>query len=176
MIRKFRASILDIIKNTPELRSIFGKRELEIIQKQVLGIRLTPSEQMRLSRDIKKKFRAISALANISEDSELKKGAHIKLKINEIKEEILDSKYFPKIKRIILFGSTVVNQRTIRSDIDIAVEFDSTDLKEATEFRIKFNYDENIDVQVYNVLPDKIKKEIDLYGKILWKKETSKKE
>jgi hypothetical protein len=27
------------------------------------------------------------------------------------------------------------------------------------------------DIQVYNVLPDKIKKEIDEKGKILWKKE-----
>ncbi|MBS3074162.1 nucleotidyltransferase domain-containing protein [Candidatus Pacearchaeota archaeon] len=170
MIRKLKASLLYAVKNTPELRSIFGKRELEIIQKQCLGIRLTPSEQMRLSRDIKKKFRAIRVLADFDE-SALKKGSHIRLKINEVKDEILNSRYLHRIKKIVLFGSTAVNQRTIRSDIDLAVEFDKISLKDAAEFRIKFNYDESIDVQVYNILPDKIKREIDKHGRIIWKRE-----
>jgi predicted nucleotidyltransferase len=163
-------NLLRTIKETPDLRSIFGKRELEIIQKQILGIRLKPSEQMRFSRDIKRKFRAINALANTNE-SQLKKGSHIKAMINEIRSEILESEYHNKIKRIILFGSTATNQRTIRSDIDIAVEFDKIDQKEAVKFEIKFSYDEKIDVKVYNILPDKIKMDVDRYGKEIWKKE-----
>ena len=74
------------------------------------------------------------------------------------------------MNKIILFGSTVENQRTFRSDIDIAVEFDEIDLKEATNFRINTNLDKNIDVQVYNILPDKLKKEIDEKGKILYER------
>jgi predicted nucleotidyltransferase len=163
-------NLLNTIKNAPELRSLFGKRELEIIQKQILGIKLTPSEQMRLSRDIRKKFRAIKALAGF-EESSLKKGAYIKEKIEKAKQEILRSQYTPRIKKIILFGSTSANQRTIRSDIDIAVEFSSITQKEAGEFRIKLNSEEGVDIQVYNVLPDKIKSEIIKHGRIIWKKE-----
>ena len=87
-----------------------------------------------------------------------------------IKEDILKSRYFPHIKRIILYGSTVENQRTFRSDIDIAVLFDKIDLREATLFRIKMYVNDKVDIQVYNVLPEKIKREIDLKGKVLYER------
>jgi predicted nucleotidyltransferase len=162
--------LLSIIKNKPEMRSLFGERELKIIEKQLWGIKLSPSERTRLSRDIRKKFRAIREIANFADEKELKHGSRVKELIADMKERILESEYSRRIKKIVLFGSTAINQRTYRSDIDISVEFDTIDLKEATEFRIKFNYNDKIDVQVYNVLPDKIKKEIDEYGKIIWKR------
>ncbi len=157
-------------KNKEKIRKLFGERELKIIEKQLLGINLTQSEKNRLSRDIRKKLEVINGLANFSNDFQLKKGSEIKKIVEEAKEEILQSKYSPRIKRIVLFGSTAENKRTFRSDIDIAVEFDKIDLKEATEFRKKIGHSELLDLQVYNVLPDKIKKEINLRGKVLYER------
>ena len=74
-----------------------------------------------------------------------------------------------KIRKIYLFGSVAEGAHIFRSDIDIAVEFDKITLKEATKFRIKFNYSEKIDVQVYNILPEKLKKEINK-GKIIYER------
>ena len=153
-------SLLNIIKKNQGLRELFGERELKIIEKQFLGIKLTPSEKTRLSRDIRKKFDAIKLLAPYTEEFELKHGAEVKHIVEEIKGDILHSQYYPKIKRILLFGSTVKNERTFRSDIDIAVEFTEITNEEAFKFRIKFSENKNIDVQVFNVLPEKIKKSI----------------
>ena len=50
--------LISIIKDE-KIRTLFGKRELEIIEKQLLGIKLSNSEKTRLSRDIRKKFEAI---------------------------------------------------------------------------------------------------------------------
>ena len=162
--------LISFLKNNADSRKIFGQRELKIIEKQLLGINLTQSEKNRLSRDIRKKLNFIKEISRFSEEFELKKGEVIKYKIEEIKKDILDSGYIKKIKKIILFGSTVENQRTFRSDIDLAVEFDEIDLKEATNFRIKTNLDKDIDVQVYNVLPDKLKKEIDEKGRVIYER------
>lgn len=160
--------LINAIKQ-PEMRMIFGEREIEIIEKQLMGIGLTPSERTRLSRDIKKKFLAVQLLSGYSIDA-LKKGAEVKRKIEEMKEHILESKYSGRIKRIILYGSTAYGIRTFRSDIDIAVEFDEIDKKEATEFGIKFAYDKKMQVEVYNTLQDKIKKEIDEKGKVIYER------
>lgn len=154
------------------MRKIFGKRELIIIEKQLWGVNLKQSEKNRLSRDIRKKFEAISKLTPYIKEFNLKKGAEIKILIDDAKEYILKSKYNPRIKKIILFGSSIENQRTFRSDIDIAVEFDKIDLKEATQFRIYAagNLSNKIDIQIFNVLPDKIKREIEQKGRVLYKK------
>ena len=161
-------SLINIIKTNKDIRKIFGKKELVIIEKQLLGISLTQSEKNRLSRDIRKKFEVIKKLA--AEDSELKKGADIKNKIAETKEIILNDTLHSKIKRIILFGSAAQNELTLFSDIDVAVEFSETNLNEATQFRIRVmgRTTKRVDVQVYNILPEKIKKEIDSKGKILY--------
>jgi len=164
--------LLQEIKRNPNMRRIFGKRELIIIEKQLMGVKLKPSETIRLSRDIRKKFDVIKELGRYSSEFELKKGAVIKEIIEEAKEVILESAYFPKIRKIILFGSAVKNQLTFRSDIDIAVEFDEITNKEALLFRrsILSKVNERVDVQVLNVLPEKIKKEIQKEGKVLYEK------
>lgn len=158
--------LINAIKK-PEIRRIFGKRELEIIEKQILGIRLTPSERTRLSRDIKKKFLAIQILSNYTSEA-LKKGAELKRKIEEMKRKIIESEYSQDIKRIILYGSSVYGIRTYRSDIDIAVDFNKITKKEVMKFRIKFAYDEKMQIEVYNFLPDKIKKEINEKGRVIY--------
>ncbi len=160
----------EFLEKSENARKIFGKRELIIIKKQLLGVRLTQSEKNRLSRSIRKKFDFIKEISKYQFDFKLKKGSRIKEEIEYMKEHILESEYSPKIKRIILFGSTVENLRTLRSDIDIAVEFNKIDKEEAARFEIKFNYNEKIDVKVYNTLPDKIIKEIEQHGKIIYER------
>ena len=165
-------SLLYELKNNKNVRRLFGQRELKIIEKHLLGIKLKVSERTRLSRDIRKKFEAIKALAHYSDEFNLKKGMITKTLIEDTIEVIKESKYFPRIKEIILFGSIVENEMSFRSDIDIAAKFESIDIKEATEFRIYVSGRANkkIDIQVYNILPKKIRDEIDKKGRILWAK------
>ena len=167
-------NFLKFLRNSPNSRKIFGEREIKIIEKQLNGISLTQSEKNRLSRDIRKKFEFIKEVNKFSDHFELKKSEIITKLIEYKKREILESIYFSKIKKIILFGSTVENERTFRSDIDIAVEFDEINQKEGTEFRVKMSQDRNIDVQVYNSLPDKIKKEINQKGKVIYERKNKR--
>ncbi|MBI2112487.1 nucleotidyltransferase domain-containing protein, partial [Candidatus Woesearchaeota archaeon] len=131
----------------------------------------------RLSRDIKTKLEAVRKLSENISEFQLKKGQNIKELIKEAKEVIFESKQVSKIKKIWLFGSTAANERTFRSDIDIAVEFSSINSREASEFRIKTlsKLPEIIDIQVYNILPEKIKKEIDEKGKVIYERGIQKK-
>ncbi|MBS3155363.1 nucleotidyltransferase domain-containing protein, partial [Candidatus Woesearchaeota archaeon] len=145
-------------------------REIKIIEKQLLGINLTQSEKNRLSRDIRKKFEFIKEASKFSEEFDLLKGAEIKKLIEESKEIIINDIFHNKIKRIILYGSAVENKLTFKSDIDIAVEFFKINLEEATIFRKRIlgRLNQKVDIQVYNILPEKIQKEIDDKGRILY--------
>ncbi len=161
--------LLDFLKKNKNTRKIFGVRELKIIEKQLLGVNLTQSEKNRLSRDIRKKFEFIKDICKFDYDFDLKKASEIKRLINDTKEEILESEYFPKIKKILLFGSAVKNELTFRSDIDIAVMFKKRiSLREATKFRVKFSGNKKIDVQVFEFLPKKVKKSILKNHKVLY--------
>jgi len=164
--------LIELLKKDKNARKIFGERELKIIEKQLFGIKLTQSEKNRLSRDIRKKFEAIEVFSKFENEFKLKKGADIKKIVEDAKEFIITSKYFSRIKKIYLFGSAISNELTFRSDIDVAVEFDSISPREATEFRIYVSgrVSDRIDVQVYNVLPEKIKKEIDLKGRVIYER------
>lgn len=164
-------NLIQFLERNENARKIFGKRELIIIKKQLLGVRLTQSEKNRLSRDIRKKLDFIKEISKYEAEFQLKKGSKIKEEIENMKESMLESEYASKIKKIFLFGSTVENLRTIRSDIDIAVEFDEIDAEKAVKFEIKFNYDKKIDVKVYNILPEKIKKEVDEKGKVIYERQ-----
>ncbi|MBI2107234.1 nucleotidyltransferase domain-containing protein [Candidatus Woesearchaeota archaeon] len=165
-------NILQFFKTNQNVRKIFGIREIKIIEKQLLGINLTQSEKNRLSRDVRKKLECIKELARFSQEFELKKGVVIKERIRSTKEIILEDILFKKIKKIMLYGSTVENKRTYKSDIDIAIEFSNINIKEATLFRKRIlgrSYSD-IDIQVYNILPEKIKKEINATSKIIYQK------
>ena len=164
-------NLLEFLKSNSDARKIFGKRELKIIEKQLYGVSLTQSEKNRLSRDIRKKLEVIKEAARFSEEFELKKASLIKELLNEAKGDILDDELSEKIKRIILYGSAVENKLTFKSDIDMAVDFSDINLKDATLFRKRIlgKANSRVDIQVYNFLPEKIKKEIEK-GKILYKK------
>ena len=168
-------SLLSYLKSEPKARKIFGEKELKIVEKQLLGISLTQSEKNRLSRDIRPKFEFISDVSRFSGNFKLKKGAEIKRIIDESKEEILHDKISKRIERIFLFGSTVENKRHYHSDIDLAVKFSKINLKEATLFRkhVLGRVRDCVDIQVYNVLPEKIKKEIRVNGRRIYSKDNA---
>ncbi len=166
-------NLINFLKEDPNSRKIFGKEELRIIREQLNGISLTQSEKNRLSRDIRPKLEFIKECARFQDQFKLKKGEINKELIQEAKEDILNDKLKNKIKKILLFGSIVENQLTVRSDIDIAVIFSKTNLKEATEFRIRIagEVNDKIDIQVFNVLPNKIKKEILKKHKVIYEQD-----
>lgn len=164
--------LINVIKK-PEMRRIFGERELKIIEKQLKGINLRPSERTRLSRDIRKKLEAVRLLSVFVEDFKLKRGLYLKEIIKNVKNEIFNHPLFPKVKRIILFGTAAENKLRLDSDIDITVEFDKNiNEKEAFKFKLYISgkVNEKVDIQIFNSLPDEIKNEIDRRGKILFER------
>ena len=163
-------NILNFLKKNKLSRKIFGQRELKIIEKQLTGISLTQSEKNRLSRDIRPKLEFIQDCACFKDEFKLKKGQINTKLVEEVVEVILNDKSRKKIEKIILFGSMVKNEMTIRSDIDIGVIFDEINLKESFLFRRRIlgNFSNKIDVQVFNVLPEKIKKDILKKYKVLY--------
>jgi len=154
--------LLDLVRKKKEMRKLFGQQELKIIEKQLLGVELSPSEKTRLSRDIRSKFDIISVLSNFEKEFSLKKAQEVKFLIEEAKEIILDFKGFSKVKKIYVFGSYVENKMRLNSDIDIVVEFGRISSREASKFKIKMQgvLNEKIHLSVFNLLPEKIKKEV----------------
>ncbi|MFH1181996.1 MAG: nucleotidyltransferase domain-containing protein [Candidatus Woesearchaeota archaeon] len=155
-----------------EARKIFGKKEIEIILKQIEGSSLTQSEKNRLSRDIRPKFRIIEELSSFKDEFKLEKNQENKKIIEKVVEAILNDKFGNGVKAILLFGSLAEGSFHKMSDIDICVVFkNELSLKEATEFRIRVSgqLPEKIDVQVFNILPMKLKREVARTHKVLYK-------
>ncbi|MEK6825483.1 MAG: nucleotidyltransferase domain-containing protein [Nanoarchaeota archaeon] len=165
--------LLEELRENKGTRMLFGKKELLIIEKQLLGVSLKPSEKTRLSRDIRKKFQAIASLAPFQKKFSLKHRSTVNEIVQDSVEFIRNSTQSIKIKKIILFGSTVEKSRTLLSDIDLAVEFSSISEKEAIKFRLEImrKLHKSVDLQVYNILPEKIKKRIEIYGKTVYQRE-----
>jgi predicted nucleotidyltransferase len=165
-----KMGILELIKNKQEMRRLFGEKELKIIEKQLLGVSLTPSEKTRLSRDIRPKFEIILELSNFSKEFELKKAQEIKYLIEEAKEIILSDKESFEIKKIYVFGSFIKNKLRLNSDIDIVVELDKTSITNASKFKMKTQglLNKKIQLTIFNLLPDKIKSEVLNKGKIIY--------
>ena len=169
-------SLLSILKSSKNARKVFGKRELKIVEKQLLGVNLTQSEKNRLSRDIRPKLEFAKEITGFSDEFGLKKGNEIKRMIDEAKSTILKDPLFQSINQVTVFGSAADNALSLGSDIDISVKFNKIDLKEATLFRkrISGRINPKIDIQVYNTLPEKIKTEINKKGRIIYCKNDNK--
>ncbi|MGC9309754.1 MAG: nucleotidyltransferase domain-containing protein [Candidatus Nanoarchaeia archaeon] len=161
------------LKKHPEVRKIFGKQEINIMNKQLLGIRLSQSEKNRLSRDIRPKLKVINELSNFKEHFDLKKGLENKQIIRHALNVILDDEVANKIKEIWLAGSIISGKMNIRSDIDMVVLFKQINKNQAFLFRkrIAGRVDDRVDIQVFNILPDKIRKSILNNHKVLYKNE-----
>jgi|SRR3989344_163928 len=161
---------LPYLKESENSRKVFGKRELKIIEKQLLGVPLTQSEKNRLSRDIRRKFAFIKEVSRFEPEFGLKKGAEIKRIVEEITEVILGDELYSRIEKILLFGSAAENKLTLSSDVDVAVIFRRITSQEATLFRKRVlgKTPSRADIQVYNLLPAKVRKEIHQKGKVLY--------
>ena len=165
-------ALKNFLINNKNARKIFGKRELEIIFKQLEGLPLKQSEKNRLSRDIKPKLEFIKEIAEFKNEFKLEKNQNNKKLIEKAVQVILNDELSNDIKAVLLFGSFADNSFTQSSDIDICVVFrKNLTLREATEFRIRTagNISEKIDVQVFNILPQKIKKAIARNHKVIYK-------
>lgn len=155
-----------------EARLLFGKKEQEIIRKQLNGEKLSQSQRNVLSRSIRKKLNFILKLVDFKEKFKLEYNIENKKLIDKVVNTILEDKSSSKIKAILLFGSFANNTQIFRSDIDICVIFDKNlSLKEIFDFRIRIlgNFSLKIDLQVFNFLPRKIQKSIVMNYKILYK-------
>ncbi len=163
----------EFLRQNKNARRIFGKKEIEIILKQLDGLTLTQSERNRLSRDIKPKLEFMKEISRFENEFELKKDQDAKKLIDIAVNLILQDRLKEKIQAIFLFGSRVSGIVTPRSDIDICVVFDQIERDDADRFRIRIlgNFSTNVDIQVFNVLPQKIKRSIAKSHKILYMKE-----
>lgn len=161
------------LKQNKNARRIFGKKEVEIIFKQLDGLPLTQSERNRLSRDIKPKLEFIKDISKFENEFGLKKDQDAKKIIEKAVSLILQDKLKEKIQVIFLFGSRVTGIVTPRSDIDICVVFDEIENEDADRFRIRIlgNFSDKVDIQVFNFLPQKVKRSIAKSHKVLYKKE-----
>lgn len=163
-------ALIDFIEKNKNSRKIFGRKEIEIIGKQLKGLMLTQSEKNRLSRDIRPKFDFIKSASSYQEEFEIKKGAEIDKKIREAVELIKQDKLFSKIGKVLLFGSYVEGNPHVNSDIDLAIFIKNVTPKEALELRARLSgrVDEKVDVNVFEVLPEKIQKQILKNNKIVY--------
>ncbi len=164
-------NFLGFLQKSQDARRIFGKRELKIIEKQAWGVNLTQSEKNRLSRDIRKKLNFIQEASRFIEEFELKKGTALNKEVNEMLETIKEDRLFGKITKVWLYGSTAKKERALRSDIDMAVEFDGISEFEGMEFRKRVlgNLTDKADVQVYSLLAQKLKEEVQR-GKVVYER------
>lgn len=171
-------TLIHFLKQNKEARKIFGKRELEIIFKQLQGFNLTQSEKNRLSRDIRPKLKFIEECSIFKKDFNLKKNQANKDIINETLEILINDELAKDFKKILLFGSFADKTFTKRSDIDICVIFKKDiSSKEATKFRIRISGQakDKVDIQVFNTLPKKIKKSIIENHNVLFEEKDFKK-
>ena len=163
-------ALKDILKKS-EARKIFGKKEIEIILKQLNGFNLKQSEKNRLSRDIKPKLKFIKEIIKAEEEFDLKKDQDNKKIIDEAKNIILQDVLKDNIKSIFLFGSHSKGIITTRSDIDIGIVFEKIPRLESGKFRLRIlsQLPDKVDVQVFNHLPQKIKRDIARNHQVLYK-------
>ena len=165
-------TLKDFLKTNKNARKIFGKKEIEIIFKQLDGLPLTQSERNRLSRDVKPKLEFMGEIAQFKDEFKIEKNQINKQLIERAVQAILNDELSNEIEAILLFGSFADNTFTPISDIDICVVFKKDlYLKNATEFRIRVsgNLPEKIDVQIFNTLPQKIKRAIARNHKVVYK-------
>ena len=160
------------LKTNRNARKIFGKKELEIVFKQLDGMQLKQSEKNRLSKDIKPKLEFIKEISKFKDEFKLEKNQDNKRIMEKAVDIILNDALKDNIKAVLLFGSFADNSFTKRSDIDICAVFrKELSLKEATEFRIRVSGElpKKADVQVFNTLPQKVKRDIARNHKVLYK-------
>ncbi len=164
-------SLLEFLKRDESARLIFGKKELAIIRKQLLGERMTQSQRNRLSKFIRPKLQFIEDCSKYGEEFKLKRRNTLDALVENAKQVILADKMSNKIQAIMLFGSRVSGYTTFRSDVDMCVLFNDISKDEAFEFqlRVSSKLPEIVDIRVFNTLPLKVKIGVIGAHKIIYK-------
>ncbi|MEN7982628.1 MAG: nucleotidyltransferase domain-containing protein, partial [Nanoarchaeota archaeon] len=163
-------TLINYLKKSKNVRLLFGKSEIEIMKKQLMGLELSPSERTRLSRDIRKKIQVVEELAKYKNEFALKKSQEVNFIINETKEIILE-KFKNNVSKIILFGSYAENTQNKNSDIDITIKLSNSKNASRIYAQILGETSKKVDIHLYEKLPLKIRKEIDKKGKIIFEDE-----
>lgn len=163
-------TLYEFIKDEPLAKVVFGKKEIEIIKKQLIGIKLKQYERNILSRSIRKKFNFIKKCSVYKEEFEIKKGGEIIKQLEILRDLMLLDKIGKNIKKIYIFGSFVENKMSSNSDVDIAIEFKNIDKKEISKFkkRILEQKKDLFDISIFNNLPTNIQNEIKKNGKVFF--------
>ncbi|MCF7866502.1 nucleotidyltransferase domain-containing protein [Candidatus Woesearchaeota archaeon] len=163
-------TLFEFIKTDKSATKIFGKSEINIIKKQLLGLNLSQSEKNRLSRDIRLKFEFIKKCSVYKEEFKIKKGGEVYKQLELLRDTMLLDGYGKNLKKIYIFGSFVKNQMSFESDVDISVEFSKTNLKDSSFFKKRMMSESNelFDISIFNNLPKKIQDEVKLNGKIFY--------
>jgi len=163
-------TLYEFINKTENSRLIFGKGEIRILKKQLLGISLTQSEKNRLSRSIRPKLEFVKDCSVYKNDFDVKKGSEINHLIEQLKDVISEDILKKKIKRIFLFGSFIQNKMSYDSDVDIAIEFKEITKREGYFFknRISQKISPIIDISILNFMQENIKNEVLSNGKLLF--------
>jgi uncharacterized protein len=139
--------------------------------KQIEGRDLKQSERNRLSRDIRPKLDVVRKLSEFKDEFALERNQENKRVIENAIGVVLSDELGEDVKAMLLFGSFVDGSFTARSDIDICVVFDrKLSLKEATEFRVRVSGElpDKVDIQVFGVLPQKVKRSVARNHKVLF--------
>lgn len=168
-------ALKELLINNNNARKIFGKKEIEIILKQMNGVSLTQSEKNRLSRDIRPKFDFIKESAQFADEFKMKKNSLNNEIIKKAVNAILDDKLKKEVDAIFLFGSHADKTATKESDIDICVLFKGEiPISDATKFRIRIlgELNDKVDLQVFNILPQKLKRSIARNHKLIYRRES----
>ena len=111
------------LRENPLARKLFGKKEIDIISRQLRGVPLGPSERVRLSRDIRPKLELVKELKGYEGEFSLGKNqSNVRLRDKAV-AAIRKDRLGRKAIAILLFGSQATGGQTLDSDIDLAVVF-----------------------------------------------------
>ena len=94
------------------------------------------------------------------------------MKVEDVIKEFLDiAKDFDNIKKIILFGSFAKDMPTKTSDIDIAISGEFNYFELIDRIKNEINTIRSFDIINYDeISSENLKREIDLYGRVLYDK------
>jgi len=124
-----------------------------------------------LSRDVRPKLEFIREINEFRDEFKLKKDQDNKKMIDKAVELILEDELKDKVRAVLLFGSHSRGIVTPRSDVDVCVVFDNIERSESGRFRLRILSDlpDKFDIQTFNTLPQKIKRDIARNHKVLFK-------
>ncbi len=164
--------LMNFLDNSAGARLVFGKKELEIIRKQLLGMPLKQSERNRLSKFIRPKLRFIAQCAVFKNEFELIRKSRLKELLAHVLNVVLSDKLGKNAVAIFLYGSFCNNSANKFSDLDVGVIFPEITPRQAASFEVRVlsKVPELVDVKVFNTLPLRVKRSVVENYKILYKK------